>query len=49
MEENSVTERTADAIRKLALTIANTECRETIATEDIREAVSYSKPFHQEL
>lgn len=49
IQKNSVSARRAASIRKIALTIANMEGRETVLPEDIREAISYSKPFHSEL
>ena len=48
-QQNPVSVRRAASIRKVALTIANTEGRETVCAADVREAISYSKPFHSEL
>ena len=49
IKDNSVSVRRAANIRKIALTIANMEGRENVFQEDVREAISYSKPFHSEL
>lgn len=49
IENNTVSERRAANIRKVALTIANMEGREIVNAEDICEAISYSKSFIQKL
>lgn len=49
IKNNSVSVRRAANIRKISLTIANMEGRENVFQEDVREAISYSKPFHSEL
>lgn len=45
IEENSVSERRAANIKKIALTIANMENRETVSQTEICEAISYSNSF----